>query len=462
MARPAYCRFVFDISDDALALSRSNCCARETWEGSDYCFWHAGGKGTKPQETLCSQPEVSEEANDVLLDQCRLPRTTIPSDVSVRGWSLRGSNLRECGLSGVDMADARLMHSCLEKADLRETTLHSADLSGADLRGASLRGADLRGAKLFKTNLANADIRNADLRGAKLVRCNLSGATLENADISDGKILRSTIDGTNFHGTTLSRTEVRATTPSALIVRNRLLTFDSWPVEKAQNAVDLLRQRRLEYRERDWPRTIASNPSCMDEKPTLDATETPKSVAVLLCGLPRTFRETAPNLCEKLIEPNDDWRFDFFLNTSHRQTSTKNQDLDAKYNDQFSTADELLSDLRAAYEQVVDIELLESECEEFPQSLFNEDKRNFYSYRCYRALRTCLEYANRTDVDYDLFVCARFDITFTRSIDFDEFRTARQLSFIPSVSLRPGHSLLPERVERVLPERHKIVTFCII
>jgi len=177
----------------------------------------------------------------------------------------------------------------------------------------------------------------------------------------------------------------------------------------------------------------------MDEKPTLDATETPKSVAVLLCGLPRTFRETAPNLCEKLIEPNDDWRFDFFLNTSHRQTSTKNQDLDAKYNDQFSTADELLSDLRAAYEQVVDIELLESECEEFPQSLFNEDKRNFYSYRCYRALRTCLEYANRTDVDYDLFVCARFDITFTRSIDFDEFRTARQLSFIPSVSLRPGH-----------------------
>jgi len=139
MARPAYCRFVFDISDDALALSRSNCCARETWEGSDYCFWHAGGKGTKPQETLCSQPEVSEEANDVLLDQCRLPRTTIPSDVSVRGWSLRGSNLRECGLSGVDMADARLMHSCLEKADLRETTLHSADLSGADLRGVSPR-----------------------------------------------------------------------------------------------------------------------------------------------------------------------------------------------------------------------------------------------------------------------------------------------------------------------------------
>jgi len=440
MAGPAHCQFIFDTSDDTLDLSRAHCCVRETWGGTNYCFWHAGSEEIKSQKELRSQPEVSDEADDILLDRCRLPRETIPSDVSIRGWFLRGSDLRECELSGVDMTDTRLMHSCLTNTNLNQSTLRGADLSGADLQSASLRGADLRGAKLFKTNLVDVDLRNADLRGAQLVRCDLSEATLKNADISYGMIISSTINRATFDGTTLAKTEVHETTPSALIVRNRLLTFDSWPVEKVQNAIDLIRQRRIERRERNRPRTTASNPSSLDEKPKLDADETSKSVAVLLCGLPRTFRKTASNVREQLIEPNNDWTFDFFLNTSHQQTSSKNQNLDAKYNDQFSTVDELLSDLRAAYDQqIVDITLLESESEKFPQFLFNDDKQNFYSYRCYRALKTCLEYAERTDADYDLFICARFDITFTRPIDLDKFWTNRQLSFIPSVSVRPGH-----------------------
>ena len=415
---------------------KNSCCYRKPWKNNDYCAIHAPRSlqdSNKPglsavRRELEKQTDGREIYDGANLSDLEFGEAMDLSDCLIResdlsggtfaNWTFSGASLQHANLSDADLHSVDFSSACLAGADLSDTDLRGADLSGANLRNADLTGATLQNANLSETALSWTDLSNADLRNTLLVRTSFANANLANVGF-DGADQRGTI----FRGT--EYLEAKDNTQQLPFLKQLSDGLDNIHTQLKKAKI----RARQEFARRSW--TVSESSS-----------DQPSNVALLICGLPRTFRNTYPNLRDNLLEYNENVSFDVFFNTTFIPPSSP-QSFDEEYFEDFRDEAHFRSVVKSVYgDNLVDIELMDSKSDKFPQRLFNDNKKQFYTYRCLRAFRTCRTHERKQGLSYDQYICLRPDIEFTNIVDLTNFDETDRLYFIPGNFVRetPFHN----------------------
>ena len=139
-----------------------------------------------------------------------------------------------------------------------------------------------------------------------------------------------------------------------------------------------------------------------------------KSVLLMMCALPRTFKKTAPDIFESLIKPNEEsFRFTTIISTDFSfeptgigYSQSESSEIDLSYND----IEKLKLDLKVAYSRFGLKNILN----------LKYDKKMIqwtYAYRIHQILR------HEINVHYDYYVYLRPDVKVV-SHDFSYGETA--------------------------------------
>jgi uncharacterized protein YjbI with pentapeptide repeats len=429
------CGYTWAGDDPAPSPLNNSCCYRETWNDKDYCAIHAprysqdsGKPGIQAvrreikrqtdQRGVFDGADFSglEFGEALDLSNC-LVREADLSGGTFASWTFSGAYLQHADLSDADLRGVDFSDACLAGVNLTGADLGDANLSGANLRNTNLTDVTLRNADFSEAALSWADLRSTDLRNAQLTRTSFANANLVNVDFG-GSIQRGTI----FRGTEYAEPDEN--------------TSSSRFLERLGNGLNVI------HAQLDKAKTRARQEFARRSLTARKSGSELSNVALLICGLPRTFQQTYPNLRDNILEYNENVSFDVFFNTTFIPPSSP-QSFDEEYFEDFCDEDHFRSVVRSVYgDNLVDIELIQSKSDEFPQRLFNENKKQFYTYRCLRAFHTCRTHERKQGTSYDRYVCLRPDIEFTNIVDLTNFDGNDRLYFIPGDFIRetPFHN----------------------
>lgn len=183
-------------------------CARETWNNTGCCIWHAD-QSQKPASEMKNirslRPERIDDpiirdtdiAHQVDFNKCTLVDADF-SGTRLAGCEFNGAYLRKADFTGCRMRSA-------EFDDVEAASAHFSDSLGA---GTSFVNADLTHAEFTSTNLmptifseaefTDADLFDADFSKADISNSGFSGARLHHADFIDAQA-----QGADFRDTDL-------------------------------------------------------------------------------------------------------------------------------------------------------------------------------------------------------------------------------------------------------------------
>lgn len=219
------------VTDDDRASNELGgvCCWRKTWNGTNYCIWHAK-ETNKPTDEIVdarlNRPERIDEAylrrvslgDRIDFENCTLWKGKFNqsklSNANFVGCYLHGANFNGSHIDGADFmnchannakfqnlqgrasdfTNASLVHANLSTEHRVSTGLASAKFEGADLFDATFRNTYLQQADFSDSRLTHvtfidavpeqADFDGADVRDADFTHCKLDGAYFADARIS--------------------------------------------------------------------------------------------------------------------------------------------------------------------------------------------------------------------------------------------------------------------------------------
>ena len=128
---------------------------------------------------------------------------------NLEGINLKKAKLHGASLQGTDMSDANLRLAVLKHADL-----DGAELDGANLRQARLDNASMIDVNLTEANLTGAMLKNVEIDGARASGADFTGAVIKDSEVTDLKARNVDLRGLAVEGSTFTRVNISATTPS--------------------------------------------------------------------------------------------------------------------------------------------------------------------------------------------------------------------------------------------------------
>ncbi|WP_080504319.1 pentapeptide repeat-containing protein [Haloarcula amylolytica] len=177
-----------DIRDELGGVS----CWRETWNGTDYCIWHAEEYG-KPTNELADRRLNRPER----IDQPHLCGVTSGDDISFEDCQLWKAKFNSSRLSGA------IFTGCfLHRADFTGTHIDDADFTDCHADHAVFQNIEGRGAQFTDASLVHADLSTetrvagglgfADFENADLFDATFRNTYLQQADFSDSRLTHVT------------------------------------------------------------------------------------------------------------------------------------------------------------------------------------------------------------------------------------------------------------------------------
>lgn len=204
-------------------------CARETWNNTGRCIWHADENqkpATEMERIRTAGPERIDDlivrntdiAHQIDFEQCTLVNANF-SGTRLASCGFTGAYLRKADFTGCRMRSAEFddvmanhahfsnswgagttftnadlvhavftstnpMPTIFSEADFTDADLFDADFSKADISGSDFRGARLHHAEFLDTQAQGVDFRDTDLRDASFVYARLPDAVFGNARIA--------------------------------------------------------------------------------------------------------------------------------------------------------------------------------------------------------------------------------------------------------------------------------------
>ncbi|WP_324757051.1 pentapeptide repeat-containing protein [Haloarcula sp. GH36] len=246
-------------------------CARETWNNTGRCIWHADENqkpATEMERIRIIGPERIDDlivrntdiAHRIDFEQCTLVNADF-SGTRLAGCDFTGAYLRKADFTGCQMRSAEFddvmansahfsnswgagttftnadlvhavftstnpMPTIFSEADFTDADLFDADFSKADISGSDFHGARLRHAEFLDTQAQSVDFRDSDLRNASFVY-----ARLHNAVFGNARIATSTEFG-NHAASELIADQIAESVPMLAKVKLDVIRFIHWIVHK--------------------------------------------------------------------------------------------------------------------------------------------------------------------------------------------------------------------------------------
>lgn len=225
-----WCDHVTD-NDDAPNVLGGVCCWRTTWNGTDYCIWHAKETGKSTDELVAARLNRAER-----IDDAYLPKITAEDSIDFEDctlWKakfnssrLSNANFVRCYLHGGNFSGARLngsdfMECHANNAEFRNIEGRNSDFTNASLVRANFstenqvaiglvhahfNEADLFDATFRNTNLQQADFTNSRLTHVTFVDAVPEQANFDGADVRDADFTHCKLDGAYFADARISMT----------------------------------------------------------------------------------------------------------------------------------------------------------------------------------------------------------------------------------------------------------------
>lgn len=207
-------------------------CARETWNNTGRCIWHAD-QSQKPASEMKNarsfRPERIDDpiirdtdiAHQVDFNECTLVDADF-SGTRLAGCEFNGAYLRKADFTGcrmrsaefddVEAASARFSDSWGAGTSFNNANLTHAEFTSTNLLPTIFSEADFTSADMFDADFSKADISNSDFSGARLHHADFIDAQAQGADFRDTDLRDASFVHTRLHDAVFGNARIATST----------------------------------------------------------------------------------------------------------------------------------------------------------------------------------------------------------------------------------------------------------